>query len=438
MNSKIASYPSELLKEGQTAEPHDSQPKGINARLVSVFFQGFASGLPIALCGTALQAWFTLSQINLLAIGTLGLVGQPYVYKFIWAPLLDRFQLPWLDRRRGWIVVMQVLLVLTLLLMSFGNPATSPWLLAALGFSLAAFSATQDIAIDAYRTDLLKPEERGLGAGYATAGYRIAMLVSGGLAMIAADYIGWALVYRWMAVLMLIGIFASCLGSKVEVKAKPPRTLHEAVVAPIEDFVSRYPFILLIICIIFYKLGDAMAMSMTTSFLLRGLAFSQSQVGMVLKIFGMSATILGVFLGGALMTRLGLYRALWYFGILQALTNLLFALLALIGHNFSLMSFVVFVEQLCSGMGTAAFLALLMGLCNPAYTATQYALLSAAAAVGRVFIGPFAGFIAQQYGWVDMYLWSFLIALPGLGALVCMRRYHDFGVSTMYSEANKL
>lgn len=395
-----------------------------NKRLFAVLLQGFASGLPFS---TALQAWFTVSHVSLVTIGLLGLVGQPYVYKFLWAPLVDRFSFPWLDRRRSWIITMQLLLVLGLWLMSLGNPETSPWLLASLAFVIAIFSATQDIAIDAYRTDLLKPEERGVGAGYAVTGYRIAMLISSGLAMVLADHIGWPNTYRLMSGLMLIGVFASLMGPKLSVRSRPPQTLCKAVVTPVKDLIARYPLGLLLLCIILYKLSDAMALSMTTTFLLRGLEFTQSQVGMVFKVFGMGATLLGLFIGGGLMPRLGLYRSLWYFGIFQVVTNLLFVLLAWVGHQFALMSFVIFMEQLSSGMGTAAFVALLMGLCNPNYTATQFALLSAASAVGRVFIGPFAGLIAAQYGWIDFYLCSFIIGIPGLIALFYLRRYYDFG-----------
>ena len=424
MNVSITpSSPNPLLPESL---PSGGKDFWFNARLVAVFLQGFASGLPIALCSTALQAWFTLSHVDLVTIGFLALIGQPYVYKFLWAPLLDRFNLPWLDRRRGWIITFQVLLILGLLLMSLGNPVTSPLPLVILGFLVAFFSATQDIAIDAYRTDLLKPEERGLGASYAVTGYRIAMLVSGGLAMLIADHLGWAATYRLMAGFMLVGVIASLCGPKLIVRAHSPQTVCMAFVAPLKDLLARFPLGLLLLCIILYKLSDAMALSMTTTFLLRGLEFTQSQVGMVFKIFGMGATLLGLFIGGGLMPRLGLYRALWYFGIFQIITNLLFALLAWVGHQFALMAAVVFIEQLASGMGTAAFLALLMGLCHPNYTAAQFALLSAASAIGRVFIGPLGGFIAAQYGWFDFYLCSFMIGIPGLLALYGLRRYYDF------------
>jgi len=398
-----------------------------NARLLTVLLQGFASGLPIALCSTALQAWFTISHVGLVSIGLLGLVGQPYVYKFMWAPLLDRFSLPGLDRRRGWILVMQLLLITSLWLMSFGNPLVSPWFLAILGFVVAMFSATQDTAIDAYRTDLLKPDERGIGAGYAVTGYRIAMLVSGGLALVIADHIGWSSTYRLMAGFMLIGVLASLFGPKLTVRARAPQTVCMAFVVPIKDLFSKYPLGLLLLCIILYKLSDAMALSMTTTFLLRGLAFSQSDVGVAFKVFGMAATLLGLFIGGGLMPRLGLYRSLCYFGLFQATANLLFALLAWVGHQFVLMATVIFIEQLASGMGTAAFLAFLMGLCNPNYTATQFALLSAASAVGRVFISPVAGVVATQLGWFDFYVCSFLIGLPGIAAIMYFRRYYHFG-----------
>jgi len=397
-----------------------------NRRLISVFLLGFASGLPLALTASALQAWYTVDNVDIVTIGFLGLLGQPYVYKFVWSPLIDRFVLPFLGRRRGWVVIMQILLVISIAAMGLFSPANYPWTLAIIGMSVALFSATQDVALDAYRTDVLPPEERGLGSASWVGGYRIAMLVSGGVSFIIADQVGWSTTYLLMALLMSASIIVTIFSPKEGNGELAPTSLYDALVKPFIDLWRRLPIVWLCAFIVLYKIGDAFALTLTTPFLIRGLHFSLTDIGIVLKGVGLIATLIGVFLGGSLMNKLGMYRALMFFGLLQAITNLCFMALAIVGHQFYLMTMSVFLEQLCGGMGTAAFLAFLMSLCNHRYTATQFALLSALSAIGRVFVGPFAGLMVAHIGWMWFYFGTFLFALPGLVILLLIRLQYQF------------
>jgi len=376
---------------------------------------GFSSGLPLALTLGTLQAWLTVEGVDLMTIGMFALVGQPYTYKFLWAPLMDRYRLPFLGRRRGWLAATQLSLIAAIAWMGTISPKESPWLLAGVALAVAFLSASQDVVFDAYRADVLDAEERGAGAAVSVLGYRIAMLVSGGLALILADGIlGWTVTYWLMAALMLVGFVATWNAPEPETPPKVPSTLAAAVVEPLKEYFARPAAVTLLAVIILYKLGDAFAGSLTTAFLLRGAEFSLTEVGVANKWLGTGATILGALAGGALMARLGLFRSLLYFGILQALTNLGFMLLAMAGKSYLLMVIVIAAENLCGGMGTIAFVALLMAMCDRRFSATQYALLSALASLGRVYVGPAAGAIAESYGWTMFFLLTFVIALPGV------------------------
>lgn len=384
---------------------------------------GFSSGLPLALTGATLQAWLTVSGVDLTTIGMFALVGQPYTYKFLWAPLMDRFTIPLLGRRRGWLVVTQLGLLATIAWMGTLAPERSPWLLASLALAVAFLSASQDIVFDAYRTDVLGAEERGAGAAVSVLGYRIAMLASGGLALILADdWLGWTGTYWLMAALMLVGVVAAWAAEEPSAPPRAPHSLEQAVREPLAEFFGRDGAWILLAVIVLYKLGDAFAGSLSTAFLIRGPGFSLTEVGVVNKWLGVLATIAGALAGGALMARLKLYRSLLLFGVLQAVTNLGYMLLALAGKSYALMIASVAAENLCGGMGTAAFVALLMAMCERRHSATQYALLSALAALGRVYVGPAAGAMAQSLGWPEFFFATFLIALPGLAMLVWQRR----------------
>ena len=383
---------------------------------------GFSSGLPLALTGATLQGWLAVEGVDIQTIGWFALVGQPYVYKFLWAPLMDRYRLPFLGRRRGWLALTQVLLLLSIAWMGTLAPKDSPWLLAGVALLVAFLSASQDIVFDAYRADILGADERGPGAAVSVLGYRIAMLVSGGLALILVDnWFSWQAGYWLMAALMLVGLAAVCAAEEPQAPARIPTTLVEAVREPLAEYFARHGAWLLLILIIFYKLGDAFAGTLTTAFLLRGAGFSLTEVGLVNKWLGIGATIVGALIGGALMIRLRLYRSLLLFGVLQALTNLGFMLLAASGKSYVLLIAVIAAENLCGGMGTIAFVALLMAMCDRRFSATQYALLSALASLGRVYVGPAAGLMAETFGWSAFFFLTFVIALPGVAMLLWLR-----------------
>ena len=393
-------------------------------RLAVILLLGFASGLPLALTGGTLQAWMTVEGVDLSTIGIFTLVGLPYTWKFLWAPLMDRFVPPFLGRRRGWLLVTQLSLAALIAAMAFASPRGDLAWLALLAVAVAFASASQDIVFDAYRTDVAKPEQRGLAAAFTVVGYRVAMLTSGAAALVLVagsgfiPALGWKNTYLVMAGLMGLGALATLWGPEPEVAAPPPRSLDEAVWAPLREFFSRNGAWVLLALIVLYKLGDAFAGSLTTAFLLRGAGFALDDVGYVNKGMGLAATIFGALFGGALMVRLGLYRALMAFGILQAVSNLAFMALAGAGKSWPLMVFAVGFENLSGGMGTAAFVALLMALCDHRFTATQYALLSALASFGRVYVGPAAGYATDPkylgLSWTVFFFLTFLLALPGL------------------------
>jgi PAT family beta-lactamase induction signal transducer AmpG len=391
-------------------------------RITVITFLGFSSGLPLALTSGTLQAWMAVTGVDLRTIGIFSLVGLPYTIKFLWSPFMDRFVPPWLGRRRGWIIITQVVLMFGISTMAFSSPKQVPWLLAILALMVAFSSASQDIVIDAYRTDILKERERGAGAAVFVMGYRIAMLVSGAVALILSDYIGWKNTYLLMAAGMTVGMISTLSGPDPEERVTPPFSLKEAVLGPLRNYFSRNAAIPLLFLIVLYKLGDAYAGALTTAFLIKGIGFSASEVGTINKGFGLISLVLGAMVGGSLMVRLGLFRSLMSFGVLQALSNLSFMFLAWIGKSYGMLVFAVAFENLSGGMGTAAFVSLLMAMCNHRYTATQYALLSSLAALGRIFIGPTSGFLVESVGWATFFFITALTALPGLGLLWWLRR----------------
>ena len=393
----------------------------LNRRVATILFLGFSSGLPLALSGGTLQAWLTVEGVDIKTIGLFTLVGLPYTLKFLWSPLLDRFAFPLFGRRRGWILVFQALLLILIFAMSMVSPSKAPWMLAFLAFGLAFASSSQDIVVDAYRAEVLREKERGLGAAVSVTGYRVAMLISGALALILSGILGWQATYMIMAGLMLVGMTATWFGPEPEDPGTPPKTLQEAVSGPLLEFFSRKGAWAMLALIVLYKLGDAFAGSLTTSFLIRGVGFSVGEVGAINKGMGLVATIVGALFGGALMARLGLFRSLFLFGILQAVSNLSFMVLAMLGKSYPMLVFTIGFENLAGGMGTAAFVAFLMALCNHNFTATQFALLSALASLGRVFVGPTSGVLVDEFGWLIFFLVTFLAALPGLVLLWKMR-----------------
>lgn len=390
-------------------------------QLFAIAVLGFASGLPLALSGGALQAWFTVSGLKLSTIGWATLIGQAYVFKWLWAPLIDRYALPLLGRRRGWILLCQLACAACLFGMSLFDPVGSMSSIVLLAVLLAVFSATQDIAFDAHRTDLLvTPEQRSWGSALTQSGYRLAMLTSGGLALILADQLGWPLVYQIMAALMLIASLGT-VASPNAAQIAPPRTLLTAVVEPLKAFFTRKDVLAWIALIILYKLADAFSLALSTTFLLRGVGFTQTEVGSVNKFVGLAAGLAGALAGGWMLTRMRLVSALLVFGVAQALTNLGFAWLTLTGPEVPALVVVVLLDQAIGGMGSTAFGVLVMALCDQRYSATQFALISALAVVGRVYLGPAAAAVVEAIGWGPFFVTTVFTAIPGLYMVWALR-----------------
>jgi MFS transporter, PAT family, beta-lactamase induction signal transducer AmpG len=383
---------------------------------------GFSSGLPLALTGSTLQARMAVAGVDLRTIGLFSLVGLPYMLKFLWSPLMDRYAPPWLGRRRGWMFSTQCVLFLAILGMALTSPRYSVGALAFIALFVAFASASQDIVIDAYRTDLLREKERGAGTALHVTGYRIgAQLVSGAAALILSDRIGWRYTYLLMALMMVIGMVGTLIAPEPEIQVRPPKTLREAVWGPLNDFFSRNGAVTLLLFIVLYKFGDAYAGTLTTAFLIKGVGFTPTDVGTVNKGLGLISLLLGATLGGSLMVRLGLFKSLLFFGILQAISNLSFVGLAFTGKSYPMMISAVAFENLTGGMGTSAFVAFLMALCNHRYTATQFALLSSLAVLGRVSISPTSGYAVESLGWANFFFLTTLTALPGLWLLLRLR-----------------
>jgi len=395
-------------------------------RLAAILVLGFSSGLPLALTGSTLQAWLTVAGIDIQTIAWFSWIGIPYLLKFLWSPLLDRYIPPFLGRRRGWMLLTQFGLVLGIAAIGTASPDHAIWQLGALALWIAFASASQDIVIDAYRTDLLPARERGMGAAVGVLGYRIAMLASGGLALVLADQVGWRSTYFLMAALMGLGMLASLLAPEPAAPPDTPRTLADAVVAPLREFFSRPGAVSLLLLVVLYKFGDALAGTLTTAFLIRGVGFSLTEVGVVNKWLGFASLVTGALVGGLLMVNMSLFRALMLFGVLQAVSNLSFAVLAWAGKSYPLLVFTVAFENLASGMGTAAFVALAMSLCNHRFTATQYALLSALASLGRVLFGPVTGELVALMDWANFFVLTFFAALPGLALVWLLRKEIEF------------
>ncbi|MBP1748671.1 MAG: major facilitator superfamily 1 [Deltaproteobacteria bacterium] len=390
-------------------------------RMIIMVVLGFASGLPLPLTAGTLQAWLTMVGIDIKMIGIFSIVGLPYTLKFLWSPFMDRFVPPFLGRRRGWIVCTQIFLLAGIAVMALTSPAKMPLALGIIALCVAFFSASQDIVIDAYRTDVLPGNERGTGVAVFIFGYRIAFLVAGALALMMADKIGWQKTYLFMALLMILGMLGSFAGHEPDGKIVPPRSMHEAVWGPLRDFFSRRSAIVILLFIILYKLGDAYAGALTTAFLIRGVHFSLSELAVINKLIGIVATIVGALFGGTLMIKMGLFRSLWYFGILQTVSNLSFMVLAIVGKSYTAAIVAVAVENIAGGMGSTAFVAFVMALCNKRFTATQFALLSSLAVLGRVVISPTSGYIVTYVGWAVFFLFTTIAAIPGLALLLYLK-----------------
>jgi PAT family beta-lactamase induction signal transducer AmpG len=382
-------------------------------RMFVAFIMGFASGLPLLLTITVLQAWMKEEGVDLTVIGIMSLVGIPYTVKFLWAPVMDRFTIPFLGRRRGWLLIAQIALICSIAGLGFTNPGKNPWLVAFAAFLVTFFSASQDIVVDAYRREDLSDEELGLGSSLYVNGYRVGMLLASGGGLIMADHMSFTMVYLIMAACMLPGVITTLLTPEPIVTAGTPKNMKEAVLNPLVDYFKRKGAILILAFILLYKIGDAMASAMTTPFYL-DIGFTKTEIGAIVKLFGFWATIIGGLVGGMLMLRLKINRSLWIFGFLQAVSTAGFALLARIGHNIPTLAGVIAFENLSSGMGTAAYVAFIASITNKKFTATQYALLSSLVGVPRVLASAPTGYLAKNIGWVGFFIFCTLIAIPGI------------------------
>ena len=389
-----------------------------NPRIMAIGIMGFASGLPLSLSDSTLQAWLTVENISIASIGMFSLVGFPYLFKFAWAPLLDWLNLGFLGRRKDWIFVFQLCVAASLLCMGQMDFAENQlYIVGAIAFLIALFSASQDIVVDAYRADVSKANERAFAAAISVTGYRIAMIVSGAGALIGAQTFGFSVVYSVLGCLMVFCALLNFVFPKVQSNDPSGGYGLKSLAAPFYDLIFRKEFLLIIFLVLSYKLGDAFAGRLTTTFLLRHLEFSLVDVGSINKALGLAASIIGAIYGGVIVYRFGLYRSLLYFGVLQALTNLGFFVLSLFEKNYFGLVAVIGLENLAGGMGTAAFIAFLMNICNKSYTATQFAILTAVASLGRVFSGPPSGFLVETYGWSWFFIFSFLVAIPSIVVL---------------------
>jgi MFS transporter, PAT family, beta-lactamase induction signal transducer AmpG len=394
----------------------------VNRRMLVALVMGFSCGLPLLLTLSVLQAWMKEAGVDLTTIGLMSLVGLPYTLKFFWSPVFDRYTLPLMGRRRGWLLVSQLSLMAALVWLGFSNPVAHPELLAVSALAVAFFSASQDIVVDAYRREDLPDRELGLGSSLYINGYRVGMLLASGGGLILADHLPFSRVYLIMALCLLPGVITTVLTPEPRV-ASFPVTLTAAVVDPLVEYFSRKNALWILAFILMYKIGDTMAAAMTTPFYL-DIGFSKTQIGAVVKLFGFWATVGGTIFGGIAMIRLGILPSLWIFGILQAVSTAGFAMLAVIGPNLTALSAVIAFENLSGGMGTAAYAAYMASITDKRFTATQYALLTSLMGVPRVLASAPTGYMATIMGWQGFFIFCTLIALPGL---LLIMRINDHG-----------
>ncbi len=387
-------------------------------RMAAVLALGFASGLPFNLTLSTLQAWLTSAHVDIKTIGVFTIVGVPYMLKFLWAPLLDRYLPPILGRRRGWILILQLALCVAIAVMGSGSPVDALQTLAVFAIVVAFLSASQDIVVDAYRVDLIPPSERALAAAASTFGYRSGMMFASAVLVLIAGYLGWRLAYLLVSAIMLSMALITLRAPEPETPGRPPPTLEEAVMAPLKDLLKRWGAWGFLLLVLLYKVGDAFALSLYSAFNL-SLGFSLQQLSLG-KLDMTISTMTGVAIGGAVYLRWGMFRSLLIFGIGQAFTNLLYMWLALSGKKLWLMLLATSVDTCIGGMGQAAFIAFLVAQCNPSFSATQYALLSALAAVPRTVVSAGAGYVVAAVGWPRFFVVTFLAALPGLLLLIAL------------------
>ena len=400
----------------------------LQPRILAILGLGFFSGLPLALTASTLGVWLTTAGVSKASIGLFAAISTPYALKFLWAPLMDGASFPLLSklgRRRGWLVATQLGLVMSIALLGLTDPAANAWWTAFAALLVAICSASQDIVFDAYRVEILKPEQYGAGAAAAVMGYRFGMIVSAAVPLFLYGEIGWMLSYWSMAALMAVGVVIVLLNPEPESSSLAARNtqfttlkawLRDHVIAPFADFMTRAHWLAILLFILLYKLGDAFMGVMTNPFLIE-IGFTGPQIASVVKVYGVIATIVGSIIGGSMVFRLGTVKTLWICGIAHTLTNLMFAELARIGADIHFLALSISLENISGGMGTAAFVAFMSGLTHVRYTATQYALLSSFAAFGRTWLSTPAGWFAETLGWEYFFVLAAVLAVPGLFTL---------------------
>ncbi len=388
----------------------------LNKRMLICIFTGFSSGLPLYVLVQLVPAWLKGEGVSLAEIGLFTLVGLPYVWKFLWSPFMDRFSLPFLGRRRGWMLVTQIFLLISIGILGYLDPKLSVWTVAYFAATMAFFSASQDIVLDAFRRELLHQSEFGLGNAIHIQAYRLSGLVAGGLGLILSDYLPWKSVFLIIAAFMIFGILLTLFVNEAEETPKAPQTIEEAFIHPFKEFISRKGFIPALHILLFmflYKLGDSMATALQTPFFIE-MGFSNTEIGIVAKVSGLTASIVGGLIGGIIMIKLSINKALWLFGIVQIVSILGFAALSVIGHNIYALGVANGFEYLGVGLGTAAFTAFIFKQTNVAYAATQIALFTALTALPRTLANATTGYIVESIGWTSFFFVCTAIAVPGM------------------------
>ena len=398
----------------------------LEKRMLITLVMGFVSGIPLLLTITLLQAWLTDAGISRSTIGLFALVGLPYSLKFLWAPIFDRYIISPLGRRRGWLLASQIFLIISIVGLGMTNPSMDAFNVAVLALLVAFFSASQDIVIDAYRRESLLDEEQTLGASAYVLGYRIGALAAGAGGLILADLVSYQFVYTIMASIMLIGVITTLLADE-PLRVGEPQNFKDAITKPFSEFFKRYSNetadglkqakyitpILILLFILLYKIGDTMAHALSTNFYL-DIGFTKTEIGTVVKVFGLIATLIGAFLGGLISLRIGLYKSLLVFGLFQAIATLGFSVLAIVGNYLSALMVVISLENLAAGMGYTAYLAFMATMTNKEFTATQFALMTALMSIPRTFFSGFSGFLVEILDWQIYFIFCSLIAFPAL------------------------
>jgi PAT family beta-lactamase induction signal transducer AmpG len=387
-----------------------------NRRMLICVFTGFTSGLPLYVLVQLVPAWLRVEGVGLAEIGFFALVGFPYTWKFLWSPVIDRYTLPFLGRRRGWMLVTQLTLLISIAAMGFIKPALSIWTVAYLAAAVAFFSASQDIVLDAYRRELLPDIELGIGNAIHVQAYRLAGLVPGSLALILADFLPWHIVFVVVALFMGVGLLLTLFIQEAISDPSPPKTLRDAIVEPFREFIQRKGMAtaaLILAFMFLYKLGDNMATALQSPFFI-DIGFTLTQIGVISKAAALIAATVGGLVGGVVMIKLGINRALWLFGVVQVVSILGFALLSVVGADPWMLGAVVAFEYLGVGLGTAAFTAFIARATNPIFAATQFALFTALTAVPRTLANAVTGVIVEQVGWTTFFFLCTALAIPGM------------------------